>query len=331
MKQVDISVIICTYNRAEMLNRAIKSVIDQENSEKFTYEIIIIDDGSTDETKSVVTEISAKTKVPLRYFFNKGSGIAEARNLGIVEASGKWIAFTDDDQWVEKDWLHNLFTIVSRNSAYCVGGTIRLDLKREQLCNLGPVCRGLLGEFIPYKEATICRGKNIPSNGNLLIDRKIFDSVGAYNPALLAGGEDHDFIIRARSAGYDIWTAPGAIVYHSVPLYRLRRDYFRWVSLRRGSIYSQIDINNIGRRKILLLSIARTVQALLINIPNLIMGYIMRDKIKILDKKCLLWRAEGYLRNTLSLIGFYKISQKNYFNQLEFRKERENFIRDNNI
>ncbi len=91
---MDISVVIPTYNRYEVLKRAIKSVLSQSYQAK---EIIIIDDGSNDETSKII-ELFPKIK----YFYQNNAGVSSARNLGIKKANYEWIAFLDsDDEWHE--------------------------------------------------------------------------------------------------------------------------------------------------------------------------------------------------------------------------------------
>lgn len=66
MKQIDISVNVCTYNRAEMLRGALESLICQKTDGKFSYEIVVVDNASTDTTKAVVEEVATKSPVPVR-------------------------------------------------------------------------------------------------------------------------------------------------------------------------------------------------------------------------------------------------------------------------
>ena len=88
MKILSISVLVCTYNRCEMLRQALDSLIHQRTDEEFTYEIVIVDDGSTDGTRDAVNEITSQSPVPIRYFYQQGSGVPGARNKCIREAQG---------------------------------------------------------------------------------------------------------------------------------------------------------------------------------------------------------------------------------------------------
>lgn len=323
MKKVDISVVICTYNRAELLHRALESIVRQKTDSKFTYEIVVIDDGSTDCTSNIVKRVATSSKVPVRYFYQKGDSIADARNRGIAEAHGKWIAWFDDDQWTESDWLMNLHAVALKMSTDCVGGILKLDLPKFKYNDLGPVCRSILGEYTWHEKPGKCKSAKVPSTGNILISRKIIDSVGLFDTSMIYGSEDTDFLLRIRTAGFSIWIAPGAVVHHLIPTYRLKPAYFRWVCLRKGSNIPLLDRKRAGSGMTLLFCIARIAQALLINMPNLFIAYMKRNRSEILDCKCLLWRAAGYLRKTLHLFVPRIFSQKRFFSLVEFRRERK--------
>jgi len=132
MKQIDISVNVCTYNRAEMLRGALESLICQKTDGKFSYEIVVVDNASTDDTKAVVKQVSKNSPVPIRYIFEENKGVAQARNRGVKGSQGAWIAFFDDDQFAEADWLRELYSTALLTRAPIVGGAVHVDLPTEQ-------------------------------------------------------------------------------------------------------------------------------------------------------------------------------------------------------
>ncbi len=102
MEKSIISVIIPSYNRAGILERAIKSVLDQKGP---PFEIIVVDDGSTDETEKLVRNLFRQAgnvrPLPLKFVNQKNRGVSAARNTGIMHAKGEWLAFLDsDDEWL---------------------------------------------------------------------------------------------------------------------------------------------------------------------------------------------------------------------------------------
>ena len=99
---MDISVVICTYNRSRHLKNILNSLAEQEVPDDLVWEIVVIDNNSKDDTKDVVDEFTLKTPIPVKYFTEEKQGLSHARNRGIVESEGKYVAFTDDDAIAEK-------------------------------------------------------------------------------------------------------------------------------------------------------------------------------------------------------------------------------------
>ncbi|HNT87130.1 MAG TPA: glycosyltransferase, partial [Candidatus Hydrogenedentes bacterium] len=263
-----VSVIICTYNRAASLRQALETVVCQETDE-FTYEVVVVDDESTDDTRAVIEDAAAGAPVPVRYVLQEGrAGLAYTRNRGVHEARGNWIVFFDDDQLAEPDWLRHLFAVAKSHEAQCVGGARRLDLAPDKLAALGPVCRGVLGENLYREPPTVLDGKELPTTGNLLIARRMFDQLGDFDPRFSCN-EGTEFLNRLRGAGFAIWTAPSALCAHMISAYRTRPPYFRWTSLRWGHGLAKIDWKQRGRVKTGLLCAARVAQALAVNLPRL--------------------------------------------------------------
>lgn len=100
------SIIIPTYNREEKVLHAITSILHQSFKD---YEIIVVDDGSTDKTEN---KISALQEDAVRYFKTENSGVAHARNYGIVKAKGDYVGFLDSDDLMEKDHLQTAFDFI---------------------------------------------------------------------------------------------------------------------------------------------------------------------------------------------------------------------------
>jgi len=100
---INISVIICTYNRSNSLADTLLCLTKQ-TYESENWELIVVDNNSNDNTKEIISELS-KQLPNLTYKFEPQQGLSYARNLGINSAKGEIIAFTDDDVLPEKDWL----------------------------------------------------------------------------------------------------------------------------------------------------------------------------------------------------------------------------------
>ena len=323
-----ISIIVPTYNRSQMLGGAIESLLRQETDGKFSYEIIIIDDASTDGTGIVVREIMRRFPGRVKYVMGEGKGVTRAMNRGVAESRGQWLAFFDDDQLADPDWLKELYAFAMDIGAQCVGGCRELAMPEDERSSLGPVCRALIGEGIPKGIVTKCHAKLLPVGGHMLIKRTVFDSIGICDENFLTGGWDRDLGLRAFDAGFVMGLTPRAVVRHLIPPHRTTPEHIKWYSLQFGSSFADIDWKRWGRLKTILACIARIGQALFVNFPLLLLGYIRRNQPEILDRKALLWRAVGYIRRTLFLLAPRVFRQERFFARLHFRKERETFTKD---
>src|SRR5208282_3321540 len=105
---MDITVILCTYNRCESLARALDSVAAQILPESIEWEVLVTDNNSNDQTRDVVKDRCHRYPGHFRYLFESQQGKSHALNAGIREARGDILAFTDDDVTVEPTWLHDL-------------------------------------------------------------------------------------------------------------------------------------------------------------------------------------------------------------------------------
>lgn len=320
-----VSVVVCTYNRAESLSRCLESVMHQETGGTFTYEVVVVDDGSTDHTAKVVVQTQAAGGAPVRYVRNwEGGGVAAARNLGVEAASGGWVAFCDDDQRAAPDWLKELLRVGWERGARCVGGGIRADLPEDVRARHGRICMDLLGEHAYEGAPFVFAGHDLPSTGNLLVAKEVFDEVGGFDTGT-DSGEDTEFLARVQRAGIAVWAAPASLVCHQVPEYRLGPKYLRWVSRRWGVHFALVDARHRGCRATVLRGIARLGQAGVIFLPRACWAWLRHDRAALCDQFCLLWRTEGYVRKCLSLCAPVLLAQPRFFAALRFRAERRLF------
>src|SRR5688572_12728930 len=103
--RIDVTVVVCTFNRADMLRNALISLLKLETEAQFRFEVLVVDNNSTDHTAEVVAQLAQDASAPLRYVREVRQGHASARNRGIQEARGDWIASFDDDQLADARWL----------------------------------------------------------------------------------------------------------------------------------------------------------------------------------------------------------------------------------
>lgn len=318
---VDITVVICTYNRAKVLPLALDSLVNQQTGGAFTYDIVIVNDSSTDETPDVIAAVQAASSVTLHPVLATGQGVAAARNLGWQSAQGEWIAYTDDDQVNEPNWLLALWNLAQKHNAKCVGGAVHLRFDEPPTMPLTWVTKSMLG-FKEHPEKQITRLMDCPGTGNVMFHRSVFEKVGGFDNGLHWGGEDAELMVRVLDAGITVWFTPESVVHHLIPPYRVQESYFRWCSLRVGVALAEVDVRTRGKAKLAVLCLARIAQALLKNMPQLLLARMKGDEATLLEKRCVLWRCGTYTRATLYLIAPALFPQKAFFESLSFRGER---------
>ena len=180
---MNISVVIPTYNRIELLKRSIDSVINQTIKPS---EIIIVDDGSNDGTEAMV-----KNKYDsLKLITQKNKGASAARNSGIKASSGEWICFLDsDDEW-KNDKLEKQITAVANNSDYKFFHSNEIWIKNGKRINQKKKHKKY-GGYIFKKCLDMCR----ISPSSVLIEKNIFEEIGFFNENLVVC-EDYELWLR---------------------------------------------------------------------------------------------------------------------------------------
>ena len=130
------SIIIPSFNRTHIIDRAIQGVLQQTFQD---FEILIVDDGSTDNTQAIVKEYSADLKI--KYIYQNNQGVCSARNTGAKEANGAYLIFLDSDDTVEKSWLQDFYDSLKKNQydiAYCNITILKSDGTKEKIDAANP-------------------------------------------------------------------------------------------------------------------------------------------------------------------------------------------------
>jgi glycosyltransferase involved in cell wall biosynthesis len=320
-----VSIAIPTYNRAAMLRNILTCMTRQQTDGTFTFEVLVIDDASTDDTAGVVREISRTSPVPVQYILEQGRGYTRVLNTAVARFRGEWLAFFDDDQMTHSAWLKQLLSVAVEQGADMVGGPVLLDLPDSVLAGIGPVCRDLYGESPEVRKPELfTETPPLPSGGNRLVRRRVFERVGTFDEKMLTGGCDRDFLLRAIAAGVSTGWAPGAAGTHLIPPERISYKHIKWYSLQWGCSFAYIDWKRFGAAKTVFSCIGRTGQALLMNLPLMLMASVTKNKSETLDRQALLWRAVGYTRKTLNLVAPGLFRQEKFFSRVEFRRARDN-------
>lgn len=202
-----LSVIIPTYNCARYLPAALESVVAQDYR---PLEVIVIDDGSTDETAALVTAFFQHTGLPGDYLYQPNQGPAAARNRGISLAQGDWIAFLDaDDLWLPDKTTCQMRMLLDHPQAGVAWGGASI----------------FAGDLSPAASSAVRASPPLPQYmlQSMLLRRTALEQVGLFNPQLRMG-EDMDWLLRAMELKVLIVVHWDLVVYYRRHANNLTRD-----------------------------------------------------------------------------------------------------------
>jgi glycosyltransferase involved in cell wall biosynthesis len=304
--QQDISVIVCTYNRCRTLPRALESLASSEMDDSVKWEILIVDNNSTDATREVAEDFANRHPGRFRYLFEGRPGKSYALNAGIREARGGILAFVDDDVTVESTWLRNLTLSLSKGTWAGAGGRTLLAERftpPRWLALDGPYgMGGIVAAMFDLGDES-CDLKTAPFGANMAYRRSVLAKYGMFrtdlgpspNPDIPRPGEDTELGRRVMAAGERLRYEAGAIVYHPIPTQRIDKSYFLnwWFDYGRAAIRMlgpRPDIAGIPRHY---LSMGKAVMTLWIRIAAWIIAF---DPQVRFYRKCWIWKTAGEIQ-----------------------------------
>jgi len=293
---MDISVIICTYNRASGLLQTLQSIRQMDIPEGTCWELIIVDNNSSDDTQNVIQEFARSADIDIKNIFEGTQGLSYARNAGLERATGKLIAFTDDDVIVDRQWLANISRAFASSDAWCIGGKILPIWSRPK--------PKWLSKRIHYALALLDYGDEVkemtsPSlwGANMSFRAAVFDSYGRFDTSLgrkggnLVSGEETELMKKILGDEKRVLYVPDIVVKHVIDVSRINKRYFIKWHFTQGQIDGSNIITSQGRKFIPLFP--------LINIgtfvKRMIVGMLGQDpdvyyyKLEIYKSVGLLW------------------------------------------
>lgn len=230
----DVSVVLSTYNRAQVLPRALESLLDQDH-DCARYEIVAVDNNSTDGTRHTIESFAAKAP-NLRYVFEAKQGVPHARNTGILASRAPVIAFTDDDVRVSRDWVSTIARLfVDHPEAACVGGKVLPNWSGPWPGWLTPEHWSPLALLdygdAPFHVTAIRRVCLI--GANVAYRREVLDRIGMFAPHM-SSLQDHEILLRLWRAGGQGLYWPRLTVVSDIAPERMQRRYHRRWHRRHG-------------------------------------------------------------------------------------------------
>jgi len=305
---MNITVVLCTYNRCESLAKTLESIGASRVPENIVWEVLVVDNNSTDQTRQVVEDFCRRDPIHFRYLLETNVGKSHALNAGVSKALGEVLVFTDDDVVVEPTWLRNLTSSLGGEEWAGAGGRTlpAHPFSAPRWLPLeGPYSmKGVLALFDRGNQAGIL---DVPPYGvNMAFRRGMFENYGVFrtdlgpspNLEIPRPNEDTEFGRRLLAAGERLRYEPSAVVYHPVPEDRLKKRYF----LAWWFDYGRALIREKGRQREIW-----GIPRYLISIPNMVITYLSVRALQWLIafrgqerfyRKCVVWKIGGEIVET---------------------------------
>ncbi|EAZ94191.1 glycosyltransferase family 2 protein [Crocosphaera chwakensis] len=259
MSNAQIAAIICTHNRDRYLGDAIKSLLAQEG---VIYEVLIVDNGSTDGTKEVVEPFLSNTH--LRYVYEPILGLSVARNRGAKETTAPILAYLDDDAIASPHWLKVLVDAYERKEKLAIAGGKVTLIWPDHMTPPAWISQELAGGLGAYdlgeEEVSITNPQLTPRGLNYSLRRSFLEKIGGFDANLgrvgqkLLSNEELFMTELALNQGWEVAYLPDALVAHNVAPERLQRSWFLrrswWQGVSecyREEIAGRTGINQLGR------------------------------------------------------------------------------------
>lgn len=252
---IRLSIVIATYNRATLLLDALKSVIRQSAPAQ-EWECVVVNNNSSDNTSERFAEFAGEhPEYNLRIVDEPNQGLSYARNRGIRESVGEYIAIIDDDEHIAEDFVAayiRLFDDVPE--AVAAGGPIVAQYPTGRPRWMSCYTERPIANTMYFGEEVreFPKGR-VPGGGNMALRRSairrygVFDTSLGYSGESLIGGEECDLFERLQIADAKYYYVPTAVMYHIIPREKLTKEYFARLSynvgvsqLRRARLYRRV-------------------------------------------------------------------------------------------
>ena len=298
-----VSVVLCTWNRAALLDGALAALTAQHDAPPF--EILVVDNASTDRTRDVVTRHAAVCD-RVRYLHEPRQGLSFARNTGIAAARGEIVAFTDDDVRVGPEWVRAVVaTLDSHPDAACAGGPVMPAFPGPVPSWLTPRHWAPLGiQDYGDERFRVDRSRAVCLIGaNLAVRRAAFARVGGFAPAVQRVGdgfgstEDHEWQLRLwASGGYGIYE-PLLRVQAPVAPERVTKPHHRAWHFGHGRHVARMRMPDMEQTRMRLFGLpVHLLRQALRDAAAWLLHALRRDPVAAFQREVRLWFTAGFLR-----------------------------------
>ena len=243
-RRPNVSIIVCTYNRASSLRLTLDALSAQITPPELAWELVIVNNNSTDATSDVVEAFVDGAPIPVRSIFVAEQGVSHARNAGVAHCHGAIVGFTDDDVQPAPDWVAGIAAVIEERRADILGGRI-LPAWHEPpppVLEHSPFFHGAVAIMTHPTPEDVVNAYDSPTvwGANMAFRREVLDQVGAFDTRQggvgrkLYRGEETDLVQRAITAGYRAVYDPRVVVWHRIGAERTRVRYLSRLFFQRA-------------------------------------------------------------------------------------------------
>jgi len=248
-----LSIVICSYNRAQYIGDALDSLYNQTSSLS-EFEVLLVDNNSTDGTPGIYkTWREHNPDGNFQYLSEHRQGASFARNTGAIHAKTEWLCFMDDDAVAFPDFVANIIKHTEEKPTIVgFGGKIIPKYIPEKPVWMSYYVSSLVGNFDYSPIPCAFKKGKYPLESNMIIKKSVFDQIGGFNTTLPGvvgtlriGGEGKELFYKVIGLGEEIYYDPNIIVYHVVETSKLTKEYLYRVAsgIGRGERVRTLSIS----------------------------------------------------------------------------------------
>lgn len=229
-----LSIIICTRNRADEVADCLPAVAAQARNFA-DVEVIVVDNGSTDDTKATVEACAEKNDYAFRYVLEPVAGLCQARNRGRREARGSVLAYIDDDVRLQPEWIARVRESFLEKRSDCLTGLVDVSIEGKSEFEFTDEMLGYFGKRDMGDRMIEMRYPDFPIGCNMAFTIEVFDSVGGFDTNLKLYGDETDFFNRvSRTGKFKTIYDPKMAISQFIPASRVTRDELKHKSYLWG-------------------------------------------------------------------------------------------------
>ena len=244
---IDFTVAIPVYNGANRVHRVLDRLRSQIDIDHLSWEILIIDNNSTDHLQETIRKIQAAWPLaaPLHYIFEPTQGLTFARACAVKAAQGKYVGFLDDDNLAHANWVISAYTFGEKHpNVGAYGGNIQAELTTTPPPGWNGVKSFLAVRSLGnHPKAFNPKHLQLPPGAGLVIRKRAWlESVPQQVVRVSRGGDDYQISLYMHNQGWGIWYNPEMVIDHHIPKWRMNSEYIASQAYLYGSCTCELQM-----------------------------------------------------------------------------------------